>query len=211
MSTHSSTSPLLSSQDDSEVPRRSSPQVSVAWSEAARSALSESRLRPLFSRRAKRAVLLCLSQAPPQHLYLVERWPRFQNSAIVDISFVCDEEIARLNKEYRNKPRPTDVLSFAQWENAHEMEWPIEANSNEFVLGDIIIAVETTERQAIEHGHEAADEAAFLAVHGALHLLGYDHADDSSRRLMWKWQNQMLDELKKSRRKRSSVSLASSF
>jgi probable rRNA maturation factor len=139
---------------------------------------------------------LCLAQVAPLHSSLRACWPQLQAQSIVDISFVSDAEMARLNGEYRGRPRPTDVLSFALWETTDV--WP---QSGELALGDIIIAVETAAQQAAEHGHEAADEVAFLAVHGALHLLGYDHDTDAHRRLMWKWQNQLLDELKSSRRK----------
>ncbi|NPB06641.1 MAG: rRNA maturation RNase YbeY [Aquificae bacterium] len=76
-----------------------------------------------------------------------------------------DEEIRRLNRTYRKKDRPTDVLSFPLNERA----------DGYLLLGDIVISQDTAERQAEELGHSLKEEIKRLAVHGLVHLLGYDH------------------------------------
>ncbi len=188
----------------SDLPRLTSPAVSVVWSEDARRANSESRERSLFNRRAKRAIILCLKNAPPLHPALCERWPQLQSKSTVDISFVGDLEIQHLNAQYRGKPRPTDVLSFALWEG--ENDWPAH---DELPLGDVVISIETAARQAVEHERETADEIAFLAIHGSLHLLGYDHDNATNRRRMWKQQNQLFEQLQSAPRKRAHTNFPS--
>jgi probable rRNA maturation factor len=116
------------------------------------------------------------------------------NTLEVEITFVTDTEMTALNAEYRGKQRPTDVLSFAQAEGE---EFPYEASSaaietESFSLGDIVISVDTAIRQALERKHTLADEITFLVVHGALHLMGYDHVTAAGRREMWKWQEEVL-------------------
>ncbi|MEE8127133.1 MAG: rRNA maturation RNase YbeY, partial [Nitrospinaceae bacterium] len=79
-----------------------------------------------------------------------------------------DAEIRRLNKTYRNLDHATDVLSFPQDENAVN-------ESGDTLLGDVVISVETAARQAQEHHLSFNEELILLAIHGILHLLGYDH------------------------------------
>lgn len=91
---------------------------------------------------------------------------------------LCDDAfIHPLNRDYRGKDRPTDVLSFPQREGDH-------ADIDDPLLGDVVISVETAARQAIEHGHSLDRELAVLLVHGILHLLGYDHIDDDEAEVM---------------------------
>jgi probable rRNA maturation factor len=88
-----------------------------------------------------------------------------------------DAAIHTLNQQYRNQDKPTDVLAFA----ALEVEFPqLEAllASDPIYLGDIVISVETAQAQAQENGHSLEKELAWLAAHGLLHLLGWDHPDD---------------------------------
>ena len=91
----------------------------------------------------------------------------------VDITIVDDEEIHQLNRDYRNVDRPTDVLSFALDEDDEDEPELMEGQPH--LLGDIIISAETATRQAEEFGHGLEREIVYLAVHGLLHLLGYDH------------------------------------
>lgn len=91
----------------------------------------------------------------------------------VDITIVDDEEIHQLNRDYRNVDRPTDVLSFALDEDDEDEPELLEGQLH--LLGDIIISAETATRQAEEFGHGLEREIVYLAVHGLLHLLGYDH------------------------------------
>jgi len=84
--------------------------------------------------------------------------------ATVSVVFGDDALLRDLNRRFRGKDRPTDVLSFSAGEDGH--------------LGDIVVSSETTRRQARRHGHDAAAEASILLIHGFLHLLGYDHTAD---------------------------------
>ncbi len=86
----------------------------------------------------------------------------------VSIVLTDDEQIQQLNKQYRHVDSPTDVLAFAMREG-------IDADLNPHLLGDIVISVQTAHQQALDVGHSLDIELALLAVHGMLHLLGYDH------------------------------------
>ena len=93
----------------------------------------------------------------------------------MSVTFMTDEAIQEVNAEYRGKDVPTDVISFAL-EEMTEGEVAIVAEEGmPIVLGDILISVETAARQAGEYGHDLKREIGFLALHGFLHLLGYDH------------------------------------
>lgn len=117
----------------------------------------------------------------------------------VMLSFVNDEEIHQLNKEYRNIDRPTDVLSFAMQEESdeeldiiYEVENEDEILPFEGVLGDIIISTERAKSQSEEYGHSLERELGFLFVHGFLHLIGYDHQDEVSEAVMTEKQEAVL-------------------
>ena len=118
-----------------------------------------------------------------------------------------DEAIAELNLQYRGVEGPTDVLSFPAQEPASEASTlhlqPSTAPAQPAVhfvsapemaayLGDIVIALPFTQRQAAELGRPLADELRLLAVHGALHLLGYDHAEPEEEAAMWARQDAIL-------------------
>jgi len=91
---------------------------------------------------------------------------------------LCDDAtIHPLNRDYRGKDKPTDVLSFAQREGEFAF---LEDN----LLGDVIISMEPTRRQADERGHSVETELRVLLVHGILHLLGYDHIEDDEAEIM---------------------------
>ena len=100
----------------------------------------------------------------------------------VDITIVDDEEIHQLNRDYRNADRPTDVLSFALDEDDEDEPELLEGQLH--LLGDIIISAETATRQAEEFGHGLEREIVYLAVHGLLHLLGYDHMVEEDKVVM---------------------------
>lgn len=87
------------------------------------------------------------------------------SKAELSIALVSDAQIRRLNKLYRNKDKPTDVLSFPIGEKVNG--W--------LILGDIVISVDTAKRQAQELGYSLEEELKRLLVHGLVHLLGYDH------------------------------------
>lgn len=104
----------------------------------------------------------------------------FPRPAEISVSFVDNEEIHALNLEYREKDKPTDVLSFPMWEE-NELKpdgvaaGDIDPGNDAVLLGDIVICAERAVEQAAEYGHSSEREFAFLAVHSTLHLLGYDH------------------------------------
>ena len=99
------------------------------------------------------------------------------------------EEIQRLNAGYRNIDRVTDVLTFPAWEGDAILCPP------DGYLGDIAICFERAEEQSVEYGHSLERELAFLAVHGALHLLGYDHMQPEDETKMLARQDEILNEL----------------
>lgn len=101
--------------------------------------------------------------------------------AEVSVVLSDDNYIHQLNRQYRGKDCPTDVLSFA----LNEGEGPeIIDGPGEVLLGDIIISLETAARQAEEFGHSLERELAYLTVHGILHLLGYDHVTEVEKKEM---------------------------
>ncbi|NJL82825.1 MAG: rRNA maturation RNase YbeY [Chloroflexaceae bacterium] len=102
-----------------------------------------------------------------------------------------DSEIQTLNGQYRGKDSPTDVLAFAALE-VDLPQPPSVAETEPLYLGDIIISVETAARQAEQHQHSLALELAWLAAHGYLHLLGWDHPDEASLEQMLAQQETLL-------------------
>ncbi|MBP3039672.1 rRNA maturation RNase YbeY [Bacillaceae bacterium Marseille-Q3522] len=110
----------------------------------------------------------------------------------LSVTFVTNQQIREINKEYRGQDKATDVLSFAL-EELGEGEMALVAPDLPRVLGDIIISVEKAEEQAGEYGHSVARELGFLAVHGFLHLLGYDHMNEKDEKVMFKRQKEILD------------------
>lgn len=120
----------------------------------------------------------------------------------VDLTFVDDEAIHELNRDYRGIDRPTDVLSFAMNESldeemdiVYELEEGEELDELTDVLGDIIISVERAKAQSEEYGHSLERELGFLFVHGFLHLLGYDHQDTASEKVMMDKQEAVLAQV----------------
>jgi probable rRNA maturation factor len=98
----------------------------------------------------------------------------------LSLRLTTDKEIQALNAQFRQKDQPTDVLSFA----AMEVDFPDldqdPSHDSPLYLGDIIISVDTASKQAPEHGYSLTKELAWLASHGLLHLLGWDHPDEPS-------------------------------
>lgn len=111
----------------------------------------------------------------------------------LSVTFVDNARIQEINKEYRNKDAATDVISFAM-EEMGEDEIKIIGQDLPRVLGDIIISIERTKEQADEYGHSFDRELGFLALHGFLHLLGYDHMTESDEKVMFTKQKEILDE-----------------
>lgn len=103
----------------------------------------------------------------------------YNEDAEVGLVFVDDDYIHDLNHRYRGVDSPTDVLSFAMMEGE-----PVESGEAEPILGDVVISLQAVERQAKEYGHSFLREAAYLTIHGVLHLLGYDHMEEDNKRIM---------------------------
>ncbi len=111
----------------------------------------------------------------------------------ISISFVDDEKIHEINKQYREKDRATDVISFPL-EELGEGEIEIIGVDLPRTLGDIVISIPTTKSQAEEYGHSFRRELGFLAVHGCLHLLGYDHMNEADEKIMFTKQKEILEK-----------------
>nr|WP_254217147.1 rRNA maturation RNase YbeY [Synechococcus sp. CCY 9618] len=109
---------------------------------------------------------------------------------------LCDDPaIAELNRSWRHIEGPTDVLAFAAQEEAPPLPIGELAGAGEtgLELGDIVISLDTARRQAISAGHGLEAELLFLASHGLLHLLGWDHPDDASLAAMLERQSELLE------------------
>lgn len=115
-----------------------------------------------------------------------------EDGAELSITFVNNERIQEINREYRDKDQPTDVISFAM-EDMGEGEMEIVGVDMPRMLGDIIISIPRTKEQAEEYGHSFERELGFLAVHGFLHLLGYDHMTEEEEKVMFGRQKEILD------------------
>lgn len=129
-----------------------------------------------------------------------EEW---EDEVEVSVSFVDNEEMRSLNREYRGIDSTTDVLSFPMMEFSDEEfeedEEDAEYIEEELPLGDIVISMEKAKEQAQEYGHSFEREFAFLLVHGMLHLLGYDHENEEDEKTMFEKQENILREMNLSR------------
>lgn len=127
---------------------------------------------------------------------VLEHASRHENTgqAEVSVTFTDNESIRVINRDYRGKDQPTDVISFSMEEEGEE-EIAIVGATGPRMLGDIIISVERTKSQAEEYGHSFERELGFLAVHGFLHLLGYDHMNEQDEKAMFAKQEEILASL----------------
>ena len=121
------------------------------------------------------------------------RFESIPDGSEVSITFVDNTRIQEINSEYRNKNVPTDVISFAM-EELGEGEIEIKGIDMPRILGDIIISIPRAREQAEEYGHSFKRELGFLALHGFLHLLGYDHETNEEEKIMFAKQKEILDE-----------------
>ena len=112
----------------------------------------------------------------------VSKSEKIIKSRLLNIVITTNDEIQKYNKNYRNVDAPTDVLTF-----------PSDEKSD---LGDILISYEKVISQAKEYGHSEERELGFLACHGMLHCLGYDHMTDSEEEIMFSLQEKILDSIK---------------
>lgn len=112
----------------------------------------------------------------------------------VSLRLTTDAEIAELNQSFRHLDQPTDVLAFATLEQDFPLT-PNLLNTEPLYLGDIVISLDTAQRQAVQAGHSLVWELAWLAAHGFLHLLGWDHPDEASLAAMMQKQHELLAAL----------------
>ena len=108
----------------------------------------------------------------------------------VSLSFVTNDEIREINRDFRGIDKVTDVLSFPMiTEDDFEIEY------EEFTLGDIVVSIERADEQAREFGHSIEREICFLVCHSMFHLLGYDHMEDDEAKEMQAKEKYVLDSL----------------
>jgi len=119
---------------------------------------------------------------------------------VVNVLMTDDDGIREYNREYRDIDKATDVLSFpmqifvqAGWEGLNEPEF--DERTGDLPLGDIVISLETVKRQAAEYGNTIEYETVYLIIHSSLHLLGYDHSDKKSEKMMHDKNEQVIQEM----------------
>ncbi len=105
----------------------------------------------------------------------------------LDLVLITDRKMQSLNKEYRKKNSPTDVISFAYLEVIK-----FGRETDDVIAGDVFISIDTAKRQAEEKGHSLKHELAILFVHGGLHCFGFDHKTDKQEAEMEKWAKKIL-------------------
>ncbi len=110
-----------------------------------------------------------------------------QSDVEVTLRLTDDQEMRELNDRYRGIDQTTDVLSFYEGFTNPE--------TGRLYLGDIIISVDKVQKQAPENHHTIQEESAFLAIHGTLHLLGFDHDEPERQAEMWDLQDKIFTDL----------------
>ena len=120
---------------------------------------------------------------------------KFENEtrkAELSVTVCNDGYIRELNRDYRGKDKATDVLSFPASDDLDEINY----DTGALILGDIVISIDTAERQAKEYGNTLEREISFLTVHGMLHLLGFDHEiSEDEEKIMFSEQKAIIKEL----------------
>ena len=123
----------------------------------------------------------------------VLRMENFPGPAEISVTFVNNEQIHELNRQYRDKDMPTDVLAFPMGENG---EYDVNHDTGAKILGDIVISMEKAVEQAQRYGHSLEREVGYLTAHSMLHLLGYDHETSGLDRVrMREKEEQVMSQL----------------
>lgn len=120
------------------------------------------------------------------------RYENVSNNCEISVTIVDNEEIHSINLKHRGIDRPTDVLSFPLIDFEKES---LPDDGSKIYLGDIIISIERAIEQAKEYGHSIDREIGFLTAHSMLHLLGYDHMVEEEEKIMFKKQEEILNNL----------------
>lgn len=110
-----------------------------------------------------------------------------KRDGMVDLVIIDDKKMRAMNKEYRAKDMPTDVISFAYLEVTQ-----YEKEEGDIIAGDIFISIDTAKKQAKEKGHSLMKEMEILFVHGMLHCFGFDHKNDKQEKEMEKWAKKIM-------------------
>ena len=121
-----------------------------------------------------------------------------ENSKLyITITLTTPEQIRKVNKEFRNVDKATDVLSFPMFEK-DELDRKIEKKEFQYedVLGDIVISIEQVQNQAEEYNHSFERELSYMIVHGFYHLMGYDHIKEEDKKIMRPKEEKILSDLK---------------
>ena len=127
-----------------------------------------------------------------EECFLVEE---MQNSKLyIDITLTNPVNIRKLNNEYRNIDKETDVLSFPMFEKDEISN--VKDTEYRESLGDIVISIERVKEQALEYGHSFERELAYMIVHGFYHLMGEDHIEESDKEIMRAKEENVLNRLK---------------
>ncbi len=117
---------------------------------------------------------------------------KFQGPAEISVTFTDNEEIRKLNAQYRNIDAATDVLSFPMGENG---QYDTNLETGAKILGDIVISVEKAVEQAEAYDHSLQREVAYLTAHSVLHLLGYDHVENMEKVRMREKEELVMEQL----------------
>lgn len=139
---------------------------------------------------AKQVVATCFSEEKLNNL-----------NFYLSITLTSPKEIHKLNKEYRNVDKETDVLSFPMFEK-EELDNIIAVQKKNLVkepIGDIVISIEKVEEQAKEYGHSFERELSYMIVHGFYHIMGYDHIEEKDKVIMRPKEEKILEILKQTR------------
>lgn len=110
----------------------------------------------------------------------------------INVVLTNPDNIRKMNNQYRNIDKETDVLSFPMFEKK-ELE-KLE-NANQDILGDIVICIDRVKQQAEEYGHSFERELSYMAVHGFYHLMGYDHIEENDKNIMRQKEENILQQL----------------
>lgn len=105
-------------------------------------------------------------------------YEEFGDDFEVCVSFVDKDEIQRMNREYRDIDRVTDVLSFPQYDEDGGF---VGIEDEDIFIGDVVLCVDKAHEQAVEYGHSFEREMIYLTIHSILHLLGYDHEEEDDK------------------------------
>ena len=114
---------------------------------------------------------------------------KIKEKLFFDVTFVDQETIHEINKNYRNKDKSTDVITFALWDAKDSVKTPL--------LGEIFLSIKDIEQKAIEQENDLTTQIIFSFIHGVLHLLGYDHIKKNEEAIMFKLQDKILTKVMK--------------